>query len=94
MFMTAKISAEAAQAVLIPEGAIVPEQGRTFVFVVKDGIASKREVTLGRRRPGEVQITTGLRDGERVVVEGTQKIRDGAPVLELDSGATSVAAAT
>jgi membrane fusion protein, multidrug efflux system len=94
MFMTAKISAAAAQALLIPEGAIVPEQGKTFVFVVKDGVALKREVTLGRRRPGEVQVTTGLNHGERVVVEGTQKIRDGAAVLELDSDKTSVAAAT
>jgi membrane fusion protein, multidrug efflux system len=94
MFMTAKIRAAAAQALLIPEGAIVPEQGKTFVFVVKDGVASKREVTIGRRRPGEVQVTTGLDDGEHVVVEGTQKIRDGAPVLELDPTKTSVAAAT
>jgi membrane fusion protein, multidrug efflux system len=94
MFMTAKISAAAAQALLVPEGAIVPEQGKTFVFVVKGGVASKREVTLGRRRPGEVQVTTGLSDGERVVVEGTQKIRDGASVLETDSDTTSVAAAT
>jgi membrane fusion protein (multidrug efflux system) len=92
MFMTAKISAAAAQALLIPEGALVPEQGRTFVFVVKNGVAMKREVTIGHRRPGEVQVTTGLDVGERVVVEGTQKIRDGAPVLELDSGPASVAA--
>lgn len=96
MFMTAKISTAPVPAVLIPEGAIVPEQGKTFVFVVKGGVASKREVTLGRRRPGEVQITVGLENGERVVVEGTQKIRDGAMVLELESDAdkTSVAAAT
>jgi membrane fusion protein, multidrug efflux system len=93
MFMTAKISAGAAQALLIPEGALVPEQGKTFVFVVKDGIASKREVTIGRRRPGEVQVTTGLDRGERVVVEGTQKIRDGIQVLEVDSSGTSVASA-
>jgi membrane fusion protein (multidrug efflux system) len=92
MFMTAKISATALQALLIPEGALVPEQGKTFVFVVKDGVAMKREVTIGRRRPGEVQVTTGLDDGERVVVEGTQKIRDGAQVLELEPAASSMAA--
>ena len=94
MFMTAKISAGNAKALLIPEGALVPEQGRTFVFVVKDGMASKREVTIGRRRPGEVQVTTGLVRGERVVVEGTQKVRDGVQVLEADSNGVSVAAAT
>src|SRR5262245_39271881 len=94
MFMTAKIGATALQALLVPEGAIVPEQGKTFVFVVKNGVASKREVTIGRRRPGEVQVTTGLEAGDRVVVEGTQKIRDGVQVLELEPVASAVASAT
>jgi membrane fusion protein (multidrug efflux system) len=91
MFMTAKISAAASKALLIPEGALVPEQGKSFVFVVKDGVAFKREVTIGRRRPGEVQVTSGLDHGERVVVEGTQKIRDGIQVVEVDSTGTTVA---
>ncbi len=52
MFMTAKISAPASSALLVPEGAIVPEQGKSFVFVVKNGLVSKREVTTGRRKPG------------------------------------------
>lgn len=93
MFMTARISAAAAQALLIPEGALVPEQGKTFVFVVKEGVAFKREVTIGRRRPGEVQVTTGLDEGDHVVVEGTQKVRDGVQVLELAPDGTAVAAA-
>ena len=91
MFMTAKISAGATKALVIPEGALVPEQGKTFVFVVKDGIATKREVIIGRRRPGEVQVMMGLDRGERVVVEGTQKIRDGIQVLEVDANGTSLA---
>jgi membrane fusion protein (multidrug efflux system) len=94
MFMTARISADSAKALLIPEGAIVPEQGMSFVFVVKDGVASKREVTVGRRKPGQVQITHGLQNGERVVVEGTQKVRDGIQVVEVDSDGPTVAVAT
>lgn len=94
MFMTAKISAPASSALLVPEGAIVPEQGKTFVFVVKDGIVAKREVVTGRRKPGLVQVTEGLESGERVVVEGTQKVRDGALVFEVSSdGNTAVASA-
>ena len=50
------------------------------MFVVADGKASRREVRIGGRRPGTVEITAGLTAGERVVVEGTQKIRDGASV--------------
>lgn len=94
MFMTAKISAPASSALLIPEGAIVPEQGKSYVFVVKDGIVSKREVVTGRRKPGAVQVVEGLDDGERVVVEGTQKVREGGPVFEVSSnGGTAVASA-
>lgn len=94
MFMTAKISAPASRALLVPEGAIVPEQGKSFVFVVKNGIVSKREVVTGRRKPGSVQVTEGLEGGERVVVEGTQKVRDGGQVFEVGSdGATAVASA-
>lgn len=94
MFMTAKISAAASQALLVPEGAIVPEQGKSFVFVVKNGVASKREVLLGRRKPGQVQITQGLENGEKVIVEGTQKVRDGIQVVEVESDGPAVASAT
>lgn len=93
MFMTARISAQSAQGLMVPEGAIVPEQGMTFVFVVKEGVVAKREVILGRRKPGQVQVTQGLALGERVVVEGTQKVRDGIQVVEVDSGGTAVASA-
>ena len=67
----------------------------TGVFVVKDGVASKREVALGRRKPGHVQITEGLANGEKVIVEGTQKVRDGIQVVEVESDSgTAVASAT
>lgn len=82
MFMTVKLSGAVAPALIVPEGAIVPEQGRTYVFVVENGEATRRQVTLGKRRPGEVEIVEGLKEHERVVVEGTQNLRDGGPVRE------------
>jgi membrane fusion protein (multidrug efflux system) len=82
MFMTVKLQGEATQALVVPEGAIVPEQGRVFVFVVEGGLATRREVKLGKRRPGEVEVVEGLKEHERVVVEGTQNLRDGGPVRE------------
>ena len=48
--------------------------------VVKDGRAEKRQVRTSERRVGDVQILSGLVAGEQVVTEGTQKLRDGAPV--------------
>lgn len=82
MFMTVKLQGEVAPALLVPESAIVPEQGRVFVFVVDNGEATRREVKLGKRRPGVVEIVAGLKEHERVVIEGTQNLRDGGPVRE------------
>lgn len=82
MFMTVRLQGEVAPALLVPEGAIVPEQGHTYVFVVESGVAQRREVKLGKRRPGEVEIVDGLKEHERVVAEGTQNLRDGSTVNE------------
>ena len=67
----------------------MPEQSRQFLYVVEDGRATRREVKIGRREPGRVEIVAGLKTGERVVVEGTQKVREGAAVRELQNEATT-----
>jgi membrane fusion protein, multidrug efflux system len=82
MFMTVRLQGEVAPALLVPEGAIVPEQGHTYVFVVENGVALLREVKLGKRRPGEVEVLEGLKEHERVVIEGTQNLRNGLAVRE------------
>lgn len=94
MFMTVKLQAEATPALMIPEHAVVPEQGKMFVYVVEDGMAIKREVSLGRRRPGEVEIVAGLAAQERVIVEGTNKVRDRVAVTELQQPVSNPAAAS
>lgn len=82
MFMTVVLHGAVTPTLLIPEAAIVPEQGHTYVFVVEGNIAARREVKAGRRRPGEVAIVSGLKEGERVVVDGTQNLQDGSRVSE------------
>ena len=83
MFLTVQLASEQRQALIIPEEALVPEQARQFVYVVADGRVTKREVQIGRREPGRVEIAQGLKEGERVVTEGTLKLREGAPVREM-----------
>jgi len=82
MFMTVELTQDERPALVIPEEALVPGQARQFVFVARNGVADKREVTLGRREPGFVEITDGLAAGEAVVIEGTLKLRHGTPVIE------------
>ena len=80
MFLTVRLSRGAVDALLVPEHALVPEQGDVFVFVVKGDAAEKRRVRIGQRRVGDVQVVEGLSEGDLVVTEGTQKLRDGATV--------------
>jgi membrane fusion protein (multidrug efflux system) len=94
MFLTVSVAQDRRVALVVPEEALVPEQARQFVYVVADGKVAKREVTLGRREPGFVQITNGLARGDSVVVEGTLKLRDGAQVREVGGGAAAPAAAS
>lgn len=66
--------------VVVPEQAIVPAIDKLTVFVVENGMARRREVTLGTRLPGKVEIVAGVAAGEEVVVAGQQKLSDQMPV--------------
>jgi membrane fusion protein (multidrug efflux system) len=92
MFLTVDLSKERRDALLVPEEALVPEQARQFVYVVEGAVVAKREVRLGRREPGSVEITEGIAAGDRVVIEGAIKLRDGAAVKELPASVTAPAA--
>jgi membrane fusion protein (multidrug efflux system) len=69
-------------AVLVPQRAVVDQQGGTYVLVVKDDDSvESRHVTLGAAHDGMQQITEGLASGERVIVDGVQKARPGQKVV-------------
>lgn len=89
MFLTVRVSRDPLPGLVVPEQALVPERGKTYVFALADGRISRREVVIGRRSPGEVEVTSGLRAGERVVTEGTQKVRDGSAAHELAAPAAT-----
>ena len=93
MFLNVSLREERGQVITIPEEALVPEEGRQFVFVVTDERVQKREVSIGRRKPGKVEIVSGLAAGDRIVVEGTQKVRDGVRVREVSGAAEAASGA-
>ena len=93
MFLTVDLKRDRGPQVVAPEEAIVPEGRDQYVFVVEDGVARKRRVVLGQRIPGAVVILEGARAGDVVVTEGTQKVRDGAPVAAIDQPLTSLGSA-
>jgi hypothetical protein len=67
-------------AVVIPEDAVLPLQGSNFVWVITDGKATRRQIELGVRTPGFVEVTSGVEDKEQVVVGGQERLSEGAPV--------------
>ena len=64
----------------VPSGAVRQADGSSVVFVVKDGRAERRAVTIGRDLNGAREILAGVEPGESVVVDGPAALRDGAKV--------------
>jgi membrane fusion protein (multidrug efflux system) len=80
------IVGERADALLVPEEAIVPQGEQFFVYKVVEGAARRVEVKLGVRRDAKVEILDGIAAGDRVVTAGMRLSRDGQPVRVLSSG--------
>jgi membrane fusion protein (multidrug efflux system) len=66
--------------VVISEDAVIPLQGSTFVWVAARGKAIRRQVELGVRTPGFVEVKSGIDSGETVVVGGQERLGAGVPV--------------
>ncbi|MDF0535757.1 efflux RND transporter periplasmic adaptor subunit [Shewanella sp. A32] len=82
MLMKVKLIKQQREGLLIPESAIVPIQERHQVYVVTaDNKAQQRDVTLGLRSRGWVEITDGVQQGEYVITRGLMKVRDGQSVI-------------
>ena len=78
-------------ALVIPEEAIIPQGGRTFVVKVVAGdkpdvrVSERVAVKVGLRQPGKVEILEGLSAGDTVVTAGHQRLqKDGTPVRVVD----------
>jgi hypothetical protein len=67
---------------LIPQDAIVPVAGGHVVFVFDEGRAARQIVRLGGSVGDQIIITSGLQEGERVVIKGNEGLNDGAAIKE------------
>ena len=71
-------------AIIVPQRAVTQLQGKNFVWVVAaDGIASQRPVEVGEQVGSDLLVADGLNAGERIIVEGVHKAREGAPVTAM-----------
>lgn len=77
-------------AIVVPEGAIQASERGFIAYAVSDGKASLRPVQIGLRTGnGIVEIVSGIKAGDSVVIEGSDRLADGVPVQSgAPSGAT------
>lgn len=78
----------------MPESLLVPEEAvlrgaevETYVWLVQDGAAILRPVSVGMRLDGRALITEGLSAGDQVIVAGISRVREGAPVTVVNQSA-------
>lgn len=79
-FMSASLTLQQRQSLVIPEQAVIVRGDNSYVFVAEDGIARRLTVSLGARLPGQVEVTEGLEDGAEVVVTGQDRLSSGERV--------------
>jgi len=77
----------------IPAGAVLSESSGSYVFIVSaDSTISKRTVTTGVDIDELIELTSGVAEGELVVVEGASVLVDGATIKDITVKATETGA--
>jgi len=73
-------------AVLIPQEAVVVNAaGERLTYVVNEGRVSARKITTGIEADGQIEIINGLKPGEKIVIAGNEKLKDGSQVKLLEN---------
>lgn len=84
MFVEVRIATGKKENVLvIPRKAILYKQGKTYVFILKDNLASQREITLGLTEEDLAEVAAGVAEGDIIVSVGVENLKDGQPVTVL-----------
>ena len=92
LLMTVELLKNPREVLMIPEEALIPTGRQNHVLVVDRSadppLSQRRQVTIGGRRPGEVEILDGHRAGEFIIIHGTLRARPGQPVkiIAVDRG--------
>ena len=83
--MTVKIIYDEEKELGVPESAVTIQGNTSFVYIVEDNIAKKRNIEIGKRNFGKVSVLSGLEKNEEVVIEGISKVRNNLKVKILKS---------
>ena len=78
------------KSIVIPFKSVVVQMGEYFVFVINGNKVTQRQINIGMTIKDMVVVKNGLNPGERIVVEGVQKLRDNAPIVLAGAAGTNV----
>ncbi|MGI2260320.1 efflux RND transporter periplasmic adaptor subunit [Shewanella sp. GXUN23E] len=62
--------------ITVPYQAVINQDNRQALYIIQDGNAQRREVVLGYRNGDQVEVRSGLDEGEQLVVRGQQNLKD------------------
>ena len=90
MLMYVTLENNQRESLTLPEEALLPKGEKVFVYVVgAEGKVTERAITIGARRAGSVEITSGLEGQERVIIRGQNKVRPGQTVAASEADGVS-----
>jgi membrane fusion protein (multidrug efflux system) len=75
------LNTQSGQRIVVPYKAVIEQMGENFVYAATDSsTAQQRKVKLGPRLVDQIVLLDGVKEGEKIVTEGVQKLRDGAKI--------------
>ena len=78
--MTVKIIYDEVNQIGVPESAVTIQGATSFVYIVKDNTAEKRNIKIGNRNFGKISVESGIEEGDMVISEGVSKVRNKSKV--------------
>ena len=78
--MTVKIIYDEINQIGVPESAVTIQGNTSFVYIVKNETAEKRNIKIGNRNFGKISVESGIEEGELVISEGVSKVRNKSKV--------------
>jgi RND family efflux transporter MFP subunit len=73
-------SGERRDGIFIPRTALFEIRGESCLYVIEGGKARQRNVALGKKYDDKIEVLSGVKPGEDVIVSGTEHLRDGSRV--------------
>jgi len=90
MLLRVELQQELGDSLVVPELCLQQVGNRSFVYAVNaDNTVVSRDIVIGSRREGKVVVLSGLKAGDRIVRDGTSKLRDGQAIQIVPGAATA-----